>query len=141
MNTKTKQLNMKTNGRSKANRMPALTDLALKGADINDLRSKIKGRVIMPDDADYAQACTIFYGGIDRKPAAIVRVADAQDVAGAVTLARESGLELAVRSGGHCTAGHGLIGWGHRDRPAGYAGAEYRSRKPHRMGPNRYDRR
>ncbi len=108
MNTKTKQLNNKTNGRSKATRTPALTDLALKGADINDLRSKIKGRVIMPGDADYDYACTIFYGGIDRKPAVIVRVADAQDVAYAVTLARESGLELAVRSGGHSAAGHGL---------------------------------
>ncbi len=108
MNTKTKQLNRKTNERSNSNRMPAPTDLVLKGADMNDLRAKIKGRVIMPGDADYAQACTIFYGGIDRKPAVIVRVADAQDVAYAVTLARESGLELAVRSGGHSAAGHGL---------------------------------
>jgi FAD/FMN-containing dehydrogenase len=48
----------------------------------------------------------VFYGARSRRPALIVRVADASDVSHVVSLARESGLELAVRSGGHSLAGH-----------------------------------
>jgi FAD/FMN-containing dehydrogenase len=47
-------------------------------------------------------------GGIDRHPAAIVQVADADDVATVIGLARDTGLELAVRSGGHSGAGYGV---------------------------------
>src|SRR5215211_650975 len=54
------------------------------------------------------QLRAVFYGGIDRRPALIVRVADATDVSRVVALARESGLELAVRSGGHSVAGHSV---------------------------------
>jgi len=71
------------------------------------LRAALTGRVIGPDDQDYDEARTIFYGGFDRSPAAIARVADANDVARAVRFAAETGTELAVRSGGHSVAGHG----------------------------------
>jgi FAD/FMN-containing dehydrogenase len=50
----------------------------------------------------------VFYGGFDRRPAAVVRVKDDDDVARVVSQAGESGLELAVRSGGHSTAGHSV---------------------------------
>src|ERR671910_406354 len=70
------------------------------------LRAALNGRVITPDDAGYDEARSVFYSGIDRRPALIVRVADATDVSRVVSLARESGLELAVRSGGHSVAGH-----------------------------------
>jgi FAD/FMN-containing dehydrogenase len=72
------------------------------------LADQIKGRVIGPDDPDYDEARTVFYGNIDRRPAMIARVADADDVARVIGVARESGLELAVRSGGHSVAGHGV---------------------------------
>ena len=72
------------------------------------LRNDVRGRVIAPEDPGYDQARTVFHGGIDRRPAVIVRVADAADVARVVSLARETGLELAVRSGGHSGAGHGV---------------------------------
>jgi FAD/FMN-containing dehydrogenase len=75
---------------------------------IPELRAALKGRVIAPDDPEYDQARTVFYGGIDRRPAVIVKVADAADVSRVVTLARETGLELAVRSGGHSVAGHSV---------------------------------
>jgi FAD/FMN-containing dehydrogenase len=73
---------------------------------IPQLRAALNGRVITPDDAGYDEARAAFYGGFDRRPALIVRVADATDVSRVVSLARESGLELAVRSGGHSVAGH-----------------------------------
>jgi len=73
---------------------------------IPKLRSDFKDRVIAPGDPDYDKARTVFYGGIDRKPAVIIRVADATDVSRVVSLARDTGLELAIRSGGHSTAGH-----------------------------------
>jgi FAD/FMN-containing dehydrogenase len=72
------------------------------------LADDLKGRVIGPDDPEYDLARTVFYGGVDRRPALIVRVADRTDVARVVALARKTGLELAVRSGGHSLAGHGV---------------------------------
>src|SRR5205809_4388452 len=70
--------------------------------------SALTGRVIWPNDAEYDRARTSFYGGFDHRPAAIVRVADANDVARVISLARDSGMPLAVRSGGHGVAGYGL---------------------------------
>jgi FAD/FMN-containing dehydrogenase len=74
---------------------------------IPDLRSELKGEVIGPDDAAYDEARQVFFKGFDRRPAAVVRVAGADDIARVVTRTRESGLELAVRSGGHHRAGYG----------------------------------
>ncbi len=73
---------------------------------ISELRALFNGKVIVPDDPRYEEARTPFYGGVDKHPAAIVRVADAGDVSRLVSLAREHGFELAVRSGGHSNAGH-----------------------------------
>jgi FAD/FMN-containing dehydrogenase len=73
---------------------------------IPELGDTLNGRVIVPGDPDYDQARTVFYGGIDRHPAVIVKAADTSDVARVVSLARETGLELAVRDGGHSSAGH-----------------------------------
>jgi FAD/FMN-containing dehydrogenase len=75
---------------------------------VPDLRAEFDGRVIAPDDVGYDEARTVVAGGIDRRPAVIIRPADAAEVARVVSLARESGLELAVRSGGHSGAGHGV---------------------------------
>jgi FAD/FMN-containing dehydrogenase len=72
----------------------------------------LRGRVIGPDHPEYDEARTVFYGRFDRRPALIIRAADAADVAQAIALARDSGLELAVRSGGHSIAGHGVTDGG-----------------------------
>jgi FAD/FMN-containing dehydrogenase len=84
------------------------TALATLTLSMPRLRTVFDGRVIAPSDADYDEARTVFYGSIDRHPALIVRVRNARDVARVVSLARENGLELAVRSGGHSPAGHGV---------------------------------
>jgi FAD/FMN-containing dehydrogenase len=83
-----------------------------KDSTISDLRAVLKGRVIAPDDAEYDAARTVFLGSVDRRPAAIIRVADANDVSRVISLARDTGLELAVRSGGHSAAGHGVTDGG-----------------------------
>lgn len=76
--------------------------------DIATLRSAIRGEVMAPDDPGYDAARLVSNGAIDRRPAVIVQVADADDVATVIRLARDRGLELAVRSGGHSPAGHSV---------------------------------
>jgi FAD/FMN-containing dehydrogenase len=75
---------------------------------IPKLRKDFKDRIIAPGDTDYDKARTVFYGGVDRHPAVIIKVADTNDVSRVINLARESGLELAVRSGGHSSVGHSV---------------------------------
>ncbi len=73
---------------------------------IPELRHTFQERVIVRGDAEYDQARTTFYGGIDHHPAVIIRVKDADEVAQVLSLARDTGMELAVRSGGHSVVGH-----------------------------------
>jgi FAD/FMN-containing dehydrogenase len=75
---------------------------------VSELRAFFDGRVIAPEDDAYDVARAVFYGSRNRRPAAIVRAKDAADVSRVVTLAREKGLELAVKSGGHSLAGHSV---------------------------------
>ncbi len=70
------------------------------------IRQAFKGEVIAPGDPDYDQARTVFPGGIDHRPVVIIRVQDAQEVARVIRLARDTDLQLAVRSGGHSSVGH-----------------------------------
>jgi FAD/FMN-containing dehydrogenase len=51
-------------------------------------------------------ARAVFYGGIDKRPAVIVRVANVEDVRRVVAVARDEGYELAIRSGGYSVVGH-----------------------------------
>lgn len=78
----------------------------IKNHSVSQLRTVLNGRVIVPSDADYNQARTVFLGGVDKRPAVIVRVANATDVARVISFARENEVELAIRSGGHSGAGH-----------------------------------
>jgi FAD/FMN-containing dehydrogenase len=74
--------------------------------DLAALRADVAGRVIGPDDAEYDKARQTLMVS-DLHPVAIIRAATVEDVQRAVNLARETGLELAVRSGGHSAAAHG----------------------------------
>lgn len=73
------------------------------------VRANLMGQVIAPGDPDYDSARGVFYGKFDPQPVAIIRPANAGEVAYVVGLARETGLPLAVRGGGHSLAGHGAV--------------------------------
>jgi len=62
--------------------------------------------IVTPDDLTYDETRAVFYGDVDRHPAAIVRVATVGDVRQVIATAQEGGYELAIRSGGHSPAGH-----------------------------------
>src|SRR4051812_26606045 len=73
---------------------------------VAELRTRLRGAVVAPGDPDYDETRRVMPGNVDLRPAAIARVADAADIAAVIAVARRTGLELAVRSGGHSTAGH-----------------------------------
>ncbi|MGH8951770.1 MAG: FAD-binding oxidoreductase [Acidimicrobiia bacterium] len=81
--------------------------------DVERLRRDVTGRVIAPDDAGYDTAHELFSPMYDTVyPAVVVQPTDAKDVATVLAAARETGLELAIRSGGHSAAGHSTTNGG-----------------------------
>lgn len=68
--------------------------------------ANVAGRIVTPGDPAYDQTRAVFYGDIDKRPSAIVRVTGVDDVRRVIAAARKDGLELAVRSGGHSVVGH-----------------------------------
>jgi FAD/FMN-containing dehydrogenase len=70
------------------------------------------GELIGPRDGRYEAARRVWNGMVDRRPALIARCADEQDVVAALRFAREHGLPLAVRGGGHNVAGNGVCDGG-----------------------------
>jgi FAD/FMN-containing dehydrogenase len=80
--------------------------------DLSPLAQGMTGRVVVPADSDYDALRTVMYGGLDRRPLALVRVTDAADVARAVTFARDNSLPLAIRSGGHSANGYSIVDGG-----------------------------
>src|SRR5262245_2902961 len=83
-----------------------------KELPIDDLRAQLDGELIAPDDGGYDEARHVFFKGIDRTPLAVARAGNAGDVAKVVNAARNAGLDLAVRSGGHSRAGYGTTDGG-----------------------------
>ena len=73
---------------------------------VDPLRAALRGALCLPGEPGYEQARTIWNAMIDRRPLAIVRATGAADVIQAVNFAREHGLRLAVRGGGHNIAGN-----------------------------------
>ena len=68
------------------------------------LASLLKGRIIRPGHSQYDDFRAVVPGNYDRRPTAVIRVANAADIAASLRFARDNGLEVAVRSGGH--SGH-----------------------------------
>ncbi|HTC85170.1 MAG TPA: FAD-binding oxidoreductase [Candidatus Acidoferrum sp.] len=72
------------------------------------LRDLLTSRIHLPDETGYDEARLTFNATIDRRPAVIVVPTSAEDVATAVRWARDAGLPIAVRGGGHSVAGHAV---------------------------------
>jgi FAD/FMN-containing dehydrogenase len=83
-------------------------ELATLGATLAlDLRIRFSGEIWTPEDEGYDEARRVVNTMIDRRPALVGRPQDEDDVAALVNMARERGLELAIRCGGHGVSGHG----------------------------------
>jgi FAD/FMN-containing dehydrogenase len=79
------------------------------GASVESLQERVRGEVVEPGDPGYDDARKVYNGMHDRRPRAVVRCVDAADVIAAVETARDEGLDLAVRGGGHSVPGFGTV--------------------------------
>ena len=79
---------------------------------VDELREQVRGVVITPDDDGYELARRVYNAMIERRPALVVRCANAGDVMAAVRFAAEHDLDLAVRGGGHSVPGFGTCDGG-----------------------------
>jgi len=75
---------------------------------LGELKMNLAGELILPPDEGYDDARTVWNAMIDRRPAMIVRCASTDDVVRAVNYARDFGLLVSVRGGGHNVAGSAL---------------------------------
>jgi FAD/FMN-containing dehydrogenase len=76
---------------------------------VDELRRALGGALHLPGEPKYAEACTLFNAMIERRPALVARCASPDDVIGALAFARDHGLPIAVRAGGHSVAGVSLV--------------------------------
>src|SRR6478672_4741628 len=74
---------------------------------VRPLREQVRGRVIAAGDDGYDEARMVHNGMFDKYPLAVVKTEQVGDVIGAVNFAREHGLDLSVRCGGHSGPGFG----------------------------------
>lgn len=80
----------------------------LKATVLDALRSRLRGAICSPDDADYNVARRVWNGAIDRYPSCVVACADAEDVSHTMRIAADNGLQLTIRGGGHNVAGRSI---------------------------------
>jgi FAD/FMN-containing dehydrogenase len=80
----------------------------LQAGKIEELKGGFKGEILLPHDGEYESARKIWNAMIDKRPAVIARCATTSDVVRGVNFARDNGLLLAVRGGGHNIAGYAM---------------------------------
>jgi FAD/FMN-containing dehydrogenase len=81
----------------------------INGTALESLREAVRGPVITERDPGYDAARSIYNAMIDRRPAAFAQCVDAADVRAVLSFARETGVELAVKGGGHSGPGLCLV--------------------------------
>ena len=108
--------------------------------DLEAFEAGLHGSIVFPGSPEYDVARQVNSARADKRPALIVRAADAADVASTVNLARESGLALSVRGGGHSLAGYGTNDGGIVLDLGADEGPPHRSRSSRRLGAARPDR-
>jgi len=84
----------------------------LGSATLAEFSAGLLGTAVLPADVDYDHARSVWNGAHDRHPAVIVRCGDVADVIRTVNLARDEGVPLAVRGGGHSIAGFSTVDGG-----------------------------
>ena len=100
-------------GKGREITMADITELSPMGAlDIAGLQDGFRGELIRPEDPGYEDARKVWNGSIDRFPALIARCAGVADVIAAVKFAKDNGLLVAVRGGGHSYPGHSVCDGG-----------------------------
>ena len=82
------------------------TQVLIDDAAVQALAGGFAGALLRPEDEGYDAARAIFNGMYDRRPAIIARCTGVADVGAAVSFARDNGLEVAVRGGGHSVPGY-----------------------------------
>src|SRR3954454_7106095 len=86
-----------------------MTTTGFDAERLDTLRTRFSGPILSSADEGYDEARRIHNGLIDRRPALIARCHDTADIATAIQLANEEGLEVSVRGGGHNVAGRAVI--------------------------------
>jgi FAD/FMN-containing dehydrogenase len=81
-------------------------------AEVEEFRAQMRGEVLDPSSPSYDAMRVVWNGMIDRSPALIARCRNAADVAASINFARDHGLAIAVRSGGHNVAGYAVCDGG-----------------------------
>ena len=81
-------------------------------AAVEKFKTMLRGQVLRPSDHPYDEARKVWNGMFDRRPALIARCAGTADVINAVNFARDNGLRVAVRGGGHSFPGHSVCDGG-----------------------------
>ncbi len=86
--------------------------MAIDAGSLARLRVAIRGRVLTANEGDYDEARRVWNAMIDKRPVVIIQAASGADVGPTIALARETGLPLAIRGGGHNVAGNGTVDGG-----------------------------
>lgn len=76
---------------------------------LSDLRRRVRGPILTPDDATYDEATSVWNGMVRKRPVAVVQPSDARDISRAIEFARRNTLDISVRGGGHNIAGTALV--------------------------------
>src|SRR5689334_20363354 len=97
--------------------MPLETTTLTPSPEMSDqnlipLRRALRGELVLPSDPSFERARRVWNGLVDKHPAAIVYCAGVQDVVAVLSFARDNGMPLSVRSGGHNVAGNSVSAGG-----------------------------